>query len=233
MIYHHFFIPYEASVKSVNVEALNLSGSFPNLYNPRRVEGKRWRMIRDTFSYCNELSMECGTATTLLELASRVSICPYSREIREVTRKAEELIERLLTLNEDLNKAMKKGRSDLFLDMLSLIQNNITSLNKELNELLKKLDQSCKKDGRCCVAEELIEKAIKNLDSCLEKTKESISKMRNIMGLCESCLYFSELTGLCIKMRVKVTDSVPPCRGMYFKPIKEEREEVKQISVHA
>ncbi len=38
---------------------------------------------------------------------------------------------------------------------------------------------------------------------------------------CEECIFYSSVTGRCVKLKVKVEDpSNPPCEGKYFKPRK-------------
>jgi uncharacterized protein YoxC len=148
------------------------------------------------------------------------------KEIQEISKKANSVLEHLLTLHDDLNKAANVGKVDLLLEIITDLQNRIQELETEVEFLAEKMNALCKSDGKCCVALELFGKAFAWFKKCFEALSESAENIKKVLNACEQCIFFSDTTGICVKLRTKVLSPVPPCGGKYFRPAKEGSKKV-------
>ncbi len=93
---------------------------------------------------------------------------------------------------------------------------------KECPEYKKYIEEERKKRGHAAEDEHVNEEKEKAVEEVIETHEEETEVHEEVEvppGVsCKECVYYSELTGYCVKVKQKVKDPErPPCGGKYFR----------------
>ncbi len=170
---------------------------------------------------------KCAELSVIMDMITKVTICPKSKELEGLSKAVEPIISNILFLDENLKKMSSIKMDDEKADELARVTiRYFEDLLTEMKKCEKELEDECRETGLCCAALRLLKEAESILSECKSLVEEMRKEYKELKDLCKRCLYYSHTTGLCVKLKKKVTEPFPPCGGKYFKEIKACLQEV-------